>query len=616
MSDSISQLDLELAASGALSDERVAEILAELERQGRSGELERLRAANAAFHERFDRDVMLRQIEHRFSREQANANTKRLQESSMTTPPRILPSVPSYAIVGVLACAAVGAAGLIASLDERGDEQPVAAPAPVEHSAELCDLTKQWPARDRRIYRGDGIVAYSRGYLSSMDACVSTSLGVIRQMDPAAHNLPPEELVYACDQDYAYACKELGRFYYHGPEPFITMRSSRRDFRDLGSRLEGAGHLERSCELDDLHGCCALANFLTGDSELAARFDGDAASFFSRADALQTRDEVCVRYAEPYEDEEVADVQWRWVGFEVVGQRGVGRGELVKGAPIELGEAPDEPLEELRAWGEERAKEHDLELLHVGVVRFGDGDAYLILNVVEREDAWRDDVRAAPEEDLSLDAPALVDVYTRYLELRQELFESGRYKEAREEVAVDALGAYLTYPEHEGLNAHAEKMREIAPAHHARLLELVEHASAQEERARAANLLNWAGSLDQSILHASALLDDPSVLVRNDLARFMVHYASDLNAYVKQSEARRAIVEALMRMHARPSHADRNKSIYSLLYIAKSNPELRAMIAQHELFEFIEMTASQSVLSNVGEPARELSSLLEERRLP
>ena len=168
----------------------------------------------------------------------------------------------------------------------------------------------------------------------------------------------------------------------------------------------------------------------------------------------------------------------------------------------------------------------------------------------------------------------------------------------------DGEQAYLSYPKDPATEKLARELAAKTPAQRAALLEAVEFAANDEVRARAATLLNWAGDHTDSIRVVHTLLDDPSGLVRNNITRFMLHYVER----VEDPELQASLVRVLLVQALRPSHGDRNKALYGLLYIAKTSDAARDLVLT-EGRETIERLAEQSVLSNVGGIAKEILAL-------
>jgi hypothetical protein len=113
------------------------------------------------------------------------------------------------------------------------------------------------------------------------------------------------------------------------------------------------------------------------------------------------------------------------------------------------------------------------------------------------------------------------------------------------------------------------------------------------------------GDMQNTVVKANRLLDDPSGLVRNNISRFTSHFVEQ----VRSQEDRRGIIDRLLLQLDRPSHGDRNKAIYNLLAIAKIFAVDRPYIKKHG-FQIIESISKSSVLDNVRDPALELLKLI------
>lgn len=287
--------------------------------------------------------------------------------------------------------------------------------------------------------------------------------------------------------------------------------------------------------------------------------------------------------------------QWTWTGFEVVGQRTLTREQILAaiGTPYQY------DREAVDAWCRDLEQRLDLHYARCSPVRFADGDSFLVIDVVEKGDERRTRLRPPPEDEVTLANAEVRELFDR-LESRQwALFEQGKPShESSDE-------GYLDYDDEE-MHGYARRLRELVPRHRANLFAVIARDRDAEKRGAAARLLNWAGETADSIARVLPLLDDPSVLVRNNLARFLLHYVDQ----VESAEVRRAVVDALAAMLERPSHADRNKAVYGLLNLAKARPEDRAHVLE-SAGESLARLAEQSILTNVRDPAKELLALLQ-----
>ena len=96
------------------------------------------------------------------------------------------------------------------------------------------------------------------------------------------------------------------------------------------------------------------------------------------------------------------EVEWRWAGFEVVGQKRITRDRVLEGVPIDLGtRAPkwgDETWrKEVDRWAAERRETLGVEALDARMLRFGEGAVYLVVEIVESDEAWRLEDTSCPK---------------------------------------------------------------------------------------------------------------------------------------------------------------------------------------------------------------------------
>ncbi len=309
--------------------------------------------------------------------------------------------------------------------------------------------------------------------------------------------------------------------------------------------------------------------------------------------------------AEPAEPE--GPMKWIWTDYEVVGHRSVTRDEILQDLPFTMGEEAQRGKETniaINEWCDGRKEALGLYGIDCGFLRFGDGKTYVTVNVLEREDAVKLTTRARPTADLAL--PAELDAtYSKLFEIQEGHFDSGNYKVLQEEVTrPDGADPYLTYPKEPEMAKLAAELAATAPAHRDTLRDIAARAANPAVRARAATLLNWAGDTTKSIEIAHQLLDDPSALVRNNLSRFMLHYIPD----VDDPDLQGSLARVLAVQATRPSHPDRNKALFGLLYIAQSSEPARALVMK-EAGETIRRLAEQSRLPNVGEVAKQILAL-------
>lgn len=289
---------------------------------------------------------------------------------------------------------------------------------------------------------------------------------------------------------------------------------------------------------------------------------------------------------------------WIWAGFEVMGYRTVTRQQILEPPPAELGTPFDPDMEALTRWCSQLQQRLDLAQTLCSPLRFADGKSYLVIDIVEHGDEARARFRDEPSGEVELATPEVRRLVEALGARQMALFQQGQAP------GESADEGYLDYADEE-MHGHVEALRrELAP-HRLGLLEVIAQDGDFQKRAAAAQLLNWAGDVTDSIARVHGFLDDPQVLVRNNIARFMLHYVGQ----VEDPEVRRSVIRELAEQLGRPSHADRNKAVYGLLNIAQAVPGDRPAILA-AAGEHLTELAERSLLINVRDPAAELLALL------
>ncbi len=292
---------------------------------------------------------------------------------------------------------------------------------------------------------------------------------------------------------------------------------------------------------------------------------------------------------------------WIWKDIEINGHHSVSRDAILAEVELELGT----PFGTERvAWsdiGERVRSTFEFADVRVGAVRYIDYNAFLTIEVIERGDEHRVEMKPAPTGDLPLADEDVRAVFARMDQLRSEGFESG--KPAPE---LDTEG-FLDFDDAE-LHALALELRELVPPHRLALIDVVLLDADAEKRGTAATLLNWGGDVADSIARIHSAASDPSSHVRNNATRFMLHYMDR----VESPEVRAELIGELARQLERPSHGDRNKACYGLLRLLEAWPDDARLVAQ-EAGDALRTIARDSILSNVREPAEQILALTENR---
>ncbi len=282
-----------------------------------------------------------------------------------------------------------------------------------------------------------------------------------------------------------------------------------------------------------------------------------------------------------------------WTDFEIVGYDSYSREEIIQALPVKVGSAADLSFEQRDSWA--RALEEKLGFARVflGNLRYVDGKSFLVVNVVEVGDEERMAYRDAPTGSVEIPAP-VQRVYAELNKIWDDLFEQGT--PPMETVTAD----YVDFSD-PAMSRLAKELRDLAGPHREQLIRVVREDAQEIRRAEAASLLNWAGDPEASIHEVIRYLDDPSPTIRNNITRFMGHFLGSL----RSETTRHAVLRELSRQVRRPSHGDRNKSLYGMLSIVESHPEDLSMLMQLA-GDAIHQIAEQSILSNVQPPAAQL----------
>ncbi len=155
-----------------------------------------------------------------------------------------------------------------------------------------------------------------------------------------------------------------------------------------------------------------------------------------------------------------------------------------------------------------------------------------------------------------------------------------------------------------------ERLAQIVPQHRANLFDVLRHERDLNHRRAAATLLNWLGEdPDQMLADTMPLLDDPDGGVRNNLSRFMTQFVGK----VRSKRLRHRLIDSFLLQIQRPSHGDRNKGVYDLLFMAQASPADCKYIRRRGT-EPIHYLADNSIVFNVRDPAQELLALVEPKK--
>jgi len=293
-----------------------------------------------------------------------------------------------------------------------------------------------------------------------------------------------------------------------------------------------------------------------------------------------------------------ASQNWKWAGVEIIGNKTIARNEILKLTPIKISSSYLQNVNEWNKWCSTIKDKFDFVYTHCSAVIFSDSKAFLTVNIVEKGEEHRIKFRQSPKEDIEL-----ADINTRktFKLLQERMWQLFKLGNPPKE---DALNGYLMYDDKK-MAHYVKNLLKLVPNHRKNLIEVIEKDKNEIKRGEAATLLNWAQNNVLNISKIYSLLDDPSSLVRNNISRFMLHYFSQ----VRNKDLKHKIIKALALQLERPTHGDRNKAIFCLLEIAKSDEKTLPYIKKYSLPE-IKYLSKSSILYNVQDPAIELLKLI------
>ena len=290
--------------------------------------------------------------------------------------------------------------------------------------------------------------------------------------------------------------------------------------------------------------------------------------------------------------------KWKWFGIEIFGNKIFSRSEVLSFVPLEIGTNYIENSFLWNKWCDEIKTNFNFIYARCSAVRYSDLKAYFVIDVVENGDESRLSFRKNPEKTVPLVNNEILQTYDKLRKRMWYLFEQGI------PAIEDSSEGYLDYSDNE-MSDNVKSLIKLVPPFRENLLEVIKFDKDSKKRAKAATLLNWAFDTETSIASVYKYLNDPSLLVRNNISRFMLHYYDKISV----RDVRKGVIKMLAKQLFWPSHGDRNKAIMGLLEIALKKPQDRQYIKQMAS-KGIRLLASDSILSNVKDPALQLQKLL------
>ncbi len=287
----------------------------------------------------------------------------------------------------------------------------------------------------------------------------------------------------------------------------------------------------------------------------------------------------------------------KWTGFEIVGSRSVSKEKITRLVPLRLGDPFHYDQVQWDKWCETIHATFQFAAAQCSAMGFLDFRSYFVISIVEKGQEYRLRFRKTPDQTVPIQDPELFTLYDQLMKRLWELFHQGISSEEF------THGDYLDFKDPQ-MHTLVMKLVERAPAARENLLRIIRFHKETSVRATAAWLLCWAGNPQDSISRVFDLLDDPEMLVRNDISRFMTHWISQLS----EQAGYRKLIDALVLQIKRPSHADRNKGLINLLSYLRTHREAIAYFKGVGMDE-VRHIARNSVLDNVGALAHELELL-------
>lgn len=163
------------------------------------------------------------------------------------------------------------------------------------------------------------------------------------------------------------------------------------------------------------------------------------------------------------------------------------------------------------------------------------------------------------------------------------------------------------YYSDEPANQYIAEIERFAPDMKEELLAVVESDPDATRRRKAVELLGWAGDVPYVANRLTDAFDDSDPKVRVAAIRYVFPRLSML----PEDYPFIRLIEAASRELNRPSHQDRSKALYVLLWLAKKNVLWVRDIKELDLAR-LKQLASDSVLPTVKVPAQQLLAIIAE----
>jgi len=290
--------------------------------------------------------------------------------------------------------------------------------------------------------------------------------------------------------------------------------------------------------------------------------------------------------------------KWVWKDIEVVGHNKLTREQITQFIPLEVGAKYKHEKEKWDAWCAQVKAYLILHHASCSALLYSDFSAYLVVDIIEQQDAARTNFREPPQKEIDFVPAEIIAAHEELMNRVWELFKAGNPPIENYENG---------FKDYDDPKAHqlSLKLQRLVPKYRENILDTLENDLYEQKRVMAADLLNWADNTSDSISRVHRLLNDPSYTVRNDISRFMMSFV----AKVPDKSLLPGVIDSLVVQLEYPSHGDRNKALYALLAIADNFQELHEYLRKTGQGP-IERIAEQSILSNVGSVADDLKKKL------
>lgn len=281
-------------------------------------------------------------------------------------------------------------------------------------------------------------------------------------------------------------------------------------------------------------------------------------------------------------------------GVEVLGNKLIARETILSGFPLQTNTPLPSDMSSLKAWCDTLEVRLHVPFARCGIVGFGGGKVYAVVDVVEAGDESKlKTPEKIPYRDIELNS----DLYKLSRQLTSVWIE--KLKKNAGVKSFVSRGVFLDYDDQE-LSLLANQLFLLASVQKQAIFDVLLYSKSESQRTEAAHLLNWCGDPQAAMIKAMVAFRDESSSVRNNLVQFISFYFS----YIPSADIQHLIGDLAWQLNL-PSHTDRNKALGVLFLLLKKHPEMAREVK--ELAEDqITYLAKNSVLPNVGGVAKKI----------